>query len=270
MILFRSDLIFLGLIYQIHNLSVLLVAVLINGVKKQVPQVSYKTTAGDLIPFHSFGSVLNLFRSDLLSDLILFGSYFKIQKHSVMLVAALTNSGVKNQVPHFLFKTADGDLVLVSSYEVADILLCDSLSILEAISNYGAQAFTLNSPSASLPVITCSSPHITSKEEDFLHPPGHLLLTLGDVLTTHVFLFMDVRYQFLECSSHVLNPQEPFLTYRLTLVSLHGSSLHPTAVYISDSVEHIILLPNRKIPLEIMMERLRCQAPGYLCTKEPD
>ena len=42
-----------------------------------------------------------------------------------MLVASLTNFGVKNQVPHFLFKTVDGDLVLVSSYEVADILLCD-------------------------------------------------------------------------------------------------------------------------------------------------
>ena len=72
MILFRSDLILLGLIYQIHNLSVLLVAVLINGVKKQVPQVSYKTAAGDLISFHSFGSVVNLFRYDLHSDLIFF------------------------------------------------------------------------------------------------------------------------------------------------------------------------------------------------------
>ena len=79
MILTLLDLILLGLIYQLHNILVLLVAVLINGVKKQVPQVSYKTAAGDLIPFHSFGSVLNLFRSDLLSDLILFGSYFKIQ-----------------------------------------------------------------------------------------------------------------------------------------------------------------------------------------------
>ena len=49
MILFRSDMIFLGLIYQIHNLSVPLVAILINGVKKQVPQVSYKTVARDLI-----------------------------------------------------------------------------------------------------------------------------------------------------------------------------------------------------------------------------
>ena len=54
-------------------------------------------------------------------------------RNSVMLVASLTNSGVKNQVPHFLFKTADGDLVLVSSYEVADILLCDSLYISESL-----------------------------------------------------------------------------------------------------------------------------------------
>ena len=41
-----------------------------------------------------------------------------------MLVAALTNSGVKNQVPQFFFNFVDGDLVLVSSYEVADILFC--------------------------------------------------------------------------------------------------------------------------------------------------
>ena len=65
MILFRYDLIFLGLIFQIHNLLVLLVVVLINGVKKQVPQVSFKIVARDLISFHSFGSVVNLFRSDL-------------------------------------------------------------------------------------------------------------------------------------------------------------------------------------------------------------
>ena len=75
---------------------------------------------------------------DLISDMILFSSYFKIQELSVMLVAALTNSDVKNQVPHFLCKTADGDLVLVSSYEVDDILLGDFLAILESISDYGA------------------------------------------------------------------------------------------------------------------------------------
>ena len=87
MILFGSDLIFLASKFQVHKPSVLLVAVLINGVKKQVPQVSYKTVATDLISFHIFGSVVNLFRSDLNSDMILFFSYFKIQEILVMLVA---------------------------------------------------------------------------------------------------------------------------------------------------------------------------------------
>ena len=87
--------------------------------------------------------------------------------------------------------------MLVSSYEVSDILFCDSLDISEDIPDYVAQAFALNSPSASLPLITCSSPHRTSKEEDILHSPKHLLLTLGDDFTTHGFLFMDEKYQFL-------------------------------------------------------------------------
>ena len=39
MILFGSDLIFLGSKFQVHKPSVLLVVVLINGMKKQVPQV---------------------------------------------------------------------------------------------------------------------------------------------------------------------------------------------------------------------------------------
>ena len=134
--------------------------------KKQVPQVSFETAAGDLISFHSFGNVVKLYGYDLIYDLILLGSNFKIQELLVMLVATLTNFGVKNQVPHFLFKTIDGDLVLVSSYKVADILLCDSLAITESISYYGSQAFALHSPRASLPLVTWSSPHRTSKEED--------------------------------------------------------------------------------------------------------
>ena len=68
---------------------------------------------------------MNLFRYDLHSDMILFFSYFKIQELSVMLVAALTNSGVKNQVPQFFFNFVAGHLVLVSSYEVDDILFCE-------------------------------------------------------------------------------------------------------------------------------------------------
>ena len=78
MILFGSDLICIGSKFQIHKPSVLLVAILINDVKKQVPQVSYKTVAGDLISFHSFGSIVNLFRYDLCFYMILFVSYFKI------------------------------------------------------------------------------------------------------------------------------------------------------------------------------------------------
>ena len=99
-----------------------------------------------------------------------------------------------------------------------------------------------------------------------MHPPEHLLLTLGDDFTTHGFMLMAATYQFLECSSH---PQEPFLTYQLTSVALHGSSLHPAIVYISDLVEHIILLPKRNIPPDIIMERFTFQALGYLCIEEP-
>ena len=90
-----------------------------------------------------------------------------------------------------------------------------------------------------------------------MHLPGHSLLTLGAIFTTHGFLFMAATYQFLESFSHVLNPQEPFLTYQLTSVALHGSSLHSVAVYIYDLVEHIILLPKRNIPPDIMMERFK-------------
>ena len=125
--------------------------------------------------------------------------------------------GVTNQVPQVSFKITTGDLMLVSSYEVADIVFFESFFISESISHYGSQAFTLHSPKASLHLVTCSSPHRTSKEEDILHPPGHLSLTLGAFFTTHGLFFMAATYQFLECSSHVLNPQEPFLTYQLTL-----------------------------------------------------
>ena len=48
----------------------------------------------------------------------------------------------------------------VSFYEFADIKICESLDILEAILDYGAQAFTLHGPRPPPPSysITCSSP----------------------------------------------------------------------------------------------------------------
>ena len=99
MILFRSDMILLGSIFQLHDFLVLLVAGFINfGVTNQVPQVSFKIVAGDLISFHTFGSDMKLFGSDMISfiyDLILTGSNFTFQELSVSLEAVLTNFSVK-------------------------------------------------------------------------------------------------------------------------------------------------------------------------------
>ena len=156
---------------------------------------------------------------------------------------------MRNQVLHFLFKTA-GDLVLVSSYEVADILFFESFAIYEAISYYGAQAFTLHSLRVSLPLVTCSSPHRTSKEEDILHPPGHFLILLGADIGLQ---FKAAIYQLLGCSSHGSNSQALFLSYQLISVALRGSSFHLVVVYISDLVEHFLLLPKRKIPPKIII-----------------
>ena len=119
-----------------------------------------------------------------------------------------------NQAPQVSFNFAIEDSMLVLSYEFVDIRFCEILDISKAISDYGAQAFALHSPKASLPIylITCSSPHRTSKVGDIMHPLGHLLLIIGADFTTHGFLFKAATYQFLECSTHGSNPQEPLLS----------------------------------------------------------
>ena len=71
--LIGSDMILFGSNFKIRKLSFMLVSALTNsGVKNQVPQFLFKATARDLISFHSLGSVVNLFRSDLHSDMIYF------------------------------------------------------------------------------------------------------------------------------------------------------------------------------------------------------
>ena len=89
----------------------------------------------------------------------------------------------------------------VLSHEFADIIFCVTLVIFEAISDYGSQEFTLHFPMASLHfyLITCSSPHRTSKDGDILHSPGHLLLTLRDDFKSHGLMFKYEIYQFLGC-----------------------------------------------------------------------
>ena len=126
MILIGSDMILFFSGFKFQDISVNLVSIPINfGVKNQVPQVSFKTVGGDLMSFHTFGSDMSLFGSDMILfgyDMILFGLNFNFQEPSVMLVVGLINFGVINQVLQVFFKLAIGDLMLVSSYAVVDIV----------------------------------------------------------------------------------------------------------------------------------------------------
>ena len=122
-----------------------------------------------------------------------------------MLVVVLINFGVKKKVPKVYFKIVGGDSMLVFSQEFADIRFCESLDILEDISDYGYQAFSLHGPRTSLPsyLITCSSPHSTSKYGDILHSLEHFLLIHGDDFSSHGLMLKDATYQFLAFTSHV-------------------------------------------------------------------
>ena len=60
------------------------------------------------------------------TDITLFGSDFKFQYLSIMLVVVLITIGVKNQAPQVSFKNyIIGDVMSVSSYEFADIKFCE-------------------------------------------------------------------------------------------------------------------------------------------------
>ena len=178
--------------------------------------------------------------------------------------------GVNNQVPKVSFKIVVGDLILVFSNEFYDILYCESLVILEAISDYGSQAFSLHSPSIYLPfyLITCSSPNKTSKYGDILHSLGYLLLTLGDDFTSHGLMFKATIYHFIGLTSHGSNFQALFLSHQLISVALHGSNFHLVVVYVPDSVEYILLLLKRKIPpdISISLDRFTCTNSGFFYT----
>ena len=111
-----------------------------------------------------------------------------------MFVTGFINIAVTNQAPQVSLNFVVENSMLVLSYEFADLRFCELLVIYEEISDYGSQSFSLHSPMDSLSLVTCSSPHRTSKEEDILHQPRHLLLTLGADFTTHGFLFKDETY----------------------------------------------------------------------------
>ena len=60
-----------------------------------------------------------------------------------MLVDVLINFGVKNQAPQVSFKISVGDLMSVLSHEFADIIFWKFLEILEIISDFRSDPFTL-------------------------------------------------------------------------------------------------------------------------------
>ena len=66
---------------------------------------------------------LDLFHT-LGSDMTLFGSIFKFQEPTVMLIVVLINFGVKKQVSQVSFKIDVGDLMSVFSHEFDYILFC--------------------------------------------------------------------------------------------------------------------------------------------------
>ena len=96
-----------------------------------------------------------------------------------------------------------------------------------------------------------------------MHSPGHLLLTLGADFTSHGLMFKAVIYHLLGFSSHGLNSQALLFSHQLTSFALHGSSFHLAAVYVPDLVEHFLLLPKRKISVDIVisLERFTCIVP---------
>ena len=74
-------------------------------------------------------------------DLILLGS--RVQEISVLFVAVLINFCVKNQVPKISFKIYAGDWMSVLYHELVDIIFCKNLDILEIISYFRNDLFTL-------------------------------------------------------------------------------------------------------------------------------
>ena len=97
----------------------------------------------------SIVSVEQSFGSNLFFDMIICDLGFKIQELSVLLITGFISFGVTNQAPQVSFNSVVEDSMLVLSYEFSDIRFCELLDIFEAISDYGAQEFTLHIPRAS-------------------------------------------------------------------------------------------------------------------------
>ena len=84
-------------------------------------------------------------------------------------------------------------------------------------------------------------------------------------------MFKAAIYRLLGFSSDGSNSQALFLSHQLISVALHGSNFYLADVYVPNLVEHFLLLPKRKIPLDIIisLDRFTCTASGCCCIEEP-
>ena len=82
---------------------------------------------------------MKLCGSDLFFNLIIFGSGFKIQELSKFIITGFINFGVTNQAPQVSFNFVVEDSMLIFSYEFSNIIFCEILVIVEAISYYVSQ-----------------------------------------------------------------------------------------------------------------------------------
>ena len=142
--------------------------------------------------------------------MILFGSSFNFQELLVIRVAVLVNFGMKNQVTKVSFKIAASDLMSVFSHEFDDIIFCECLDILEEISGFISDPFTLFSlelPANSYMIACTNIQNFVEKGEDctstisvgHLEPVFHTLVSDMKLFGSEIILFFS-GFKFQEIS----------------------------------------------------------------------
>ena len=129
-----------------------------------------------------------------------------------MHVADLMSFCEKNQAPQGSFKSFAGDSMSVYFYELLILHFVISCIFLEAISDYGAQAFALHGPmSPPSCSITYSSPHSARNDGYLLHSFGWILLSFGDESTSHGLKYQAHQDSFVPDFKIKLNEHSLFL-----------------------------------------------------------
>ena len=152
-----------------------------------------------------------------------------------MLVTDLISFCEKNETPQGSFKIAVGDLMLVYSYEFLILHFVISWIFLEAISYFGAQAFSLHGPRyfVSSFSITYSSLHSARNDGDLLHSLGCMILPFGAESTSHGLKYQAHQDSFELDFKINLNDHSLLLFCQIISLSLHGPINSYTVVFFS-------------------------------------